>query len=62
MQLDLDQQEAMVLKQVLDNYLPELREQVYKTETFELREALKRREEVIKRLASNLEALAPSAS
>lgn len=59
MELSLDQDEEAVLQQVLEQYLPQLREEVYKTETFELREALKRREEVIKRLISRLQTAVP---
>jgi hypothetical protein len=54
MDLTLDEREVGVLARVLENYLPQLREEVYKTENFEMREALKRDEEVIKSLMSRL--------
>ena len=60
MQLNLDQQEAGVLRLVLEAYLPQLREEVYKTEAYELREGLKQREEVVKRLLSSLQSASPA--
>ncbi|HEY7270912.1 MAG TPA: hypothetical protein VH951_13890 [Dehalococcoidia bacterium] len=50
MELHLDEDELAVLRAVLGRYLPELREEVYKTENYDLRQALKKDEEVVKAL------------
>jgi hypothetical protein len=55
--LKLTQDEAGVLARVLKNYLPDLREEVYKTENFEWRESLKAEEEVLKSLIARPEQL-----
>ncbi|HVB34842.1 MAG TPA: hypothetical protein VNJ52_10795 [Patescibacteria group bacterium] len=57
MQLTVTHEEAEVLVDVLNAYLPELREEVYKTESFDLREHWKRRETVLKALLTRLGAL-----
>ncbi|HVB99523.1 MAG TPA: hypothetical protein VNJ12_09385 [Candidatus Dormibacteraeota bacterium] len=57
MQLTVTHEEAQVLVDVLDTYLPELRKEVYKTENFALREQWKRRETVLKALITRLGAL-----
>jgi hypothetical protein len=57
MQLTVTHEEAQVLVDVLNGYLPELREQGYKTESFDLREQWKRRETVLKALLTRLGAL-----
>jgi hypothetical protein len=58
MELTLDTKDTEVLKQVLDFYLPQLRGEVFKTENFELRQALKAREEVVKSLIERVNRLA----
>ena len=55
MQLTLEQREADVLLEVLRNHLPELKEDVYKTENFEWRQQMKADEEVIKSLIQRLD-------
>lgn len=59
MQILLNDEEKNTLVEVLNEVLPNLREEVYKTENFDYRSALKRRETVVKDL---LERLASSAS
>ena len=56
MNLDLTNDEVVLLHRVLENYLPALRSEVYKTENFEWRESLKQDEEVLKGLLARLEA------
>lgn len=57
MQLTVTHEEAQVLVDVLTWYLPELREEVYKAESFGLREQGKRREIVLKALLTRIGAL-----
>jgi hypothetical protein len=47
MQLDLTAEEVAVLADVLDSALGETREEVYKSEVTEYKDALKRREAVL---------------
>jgi hypothetical protein len=56
-ELKLSQGEASLLTRVLTNYLPDLREEVYKTENYEWRESLKADEVVLKSLIARLEQL-----
>lgn len=53
--LQLDEEERAVLTTALQEALHNLREEVYKTENFEVRQALKRRESLLSRLVSRLE-------
>jgi len=55
MEISLTEEEARVLRAVLEMYLPQLREEVYKTERYELRETLKGGEAVIKALIEKLD-------
>lgn len=57
MDLRLEPEEAVLLKQVLTGHLSELREEVYKTESFEWRQGLKQDEAVIKALLARLDEL-----
>lgn len=57
MEFSLSRDEARVLTQVLDNYLPQLRSEVYRTENYEWRQGLKEDEAVIKDLMRRLERL-----
>lgn len=57
MQLILEPEEAALLTQFLTNHLADLREEVYKTERYEWRQALKQDEAILKRLLSRLEYL-----
>ena len=56
MNLDLSTDEMVLLHRILENYLPALREEVYKTEKFEWRESLKQDEELLKGLIARLDA------
>lgn len=57
MQVTVTHEEAQVLSDLLHAYLPELREEMYKTESFDLREQLKRRDTVLTALLTRLGAL-----
>jgi hypothetical protein len=57
MQLTVTHEEAEVLVDVLNTFMPQLREEGYKTESFDLREQWKRREIVLKALLTRLGAL-----
>ncbi len=56
MQIVLGEEERLALLEVLNQALPDLREEVYKTESFEFREELKRREALLKGLVERLAA------
>ena len=56
LELKLTSEEATLLHRVLANFLPELREEIYKTENFEWRRGLKEDEVLIKALLERLEA------
>jgi hypothetical protein len=57
MQLTVTHEEAEVLVDVLSAFMPQLREEGYKTESFDLREQWKRREIVLKAVLTRLGAL-----
>ncbi len=54
MQIALNDEERQTLADILSEALPDLREEVYKTENFDYREQLKRRESVVKGLLARL--------
>jgi hypothetical protein len=54
MTLDLTDQEARVLEQMLRGYLPDLRREVARTESHELRHDLVVRQELCERLVDRL--------
>lgn len=54
MQITLSKEEKSTLVDVLNEILPNLREEVYKTESYDYREELKRREVVVKSLLARL--------
>ena len=56
MQIVLNEEEKKVLAEILNEALPNLREEVYKTENFDYREQLKQRESVVRTLLSHLAA------
>jgi hypothetical protein len=58
MQIALSEEERQTLVEMLNDALPNLREEVYKTESFNYREQLKRREELLKSLLTRLSAAA----
>lgn len=54
MELALSEEERTVLAEILQEALPNLREEVYRTESFDYREQLKQREAVVKDLLTRL--------
>lgn len=62
MQMVLTSEEQKTLVEVLSETLPNLREEIYKTESYELRGELKRREAIVKSLLSRLGASLASPS
>jgi hypothetical protein len=54
--IQLADEEAEVLRSVLEEYISELRMEVSNTDNMDFREALKRKEEILKRLAGQLTA------
>lgn len=61
MQIVLSAKERRTLVEILNETLPSLREEVYKTENFNYREQLKRREELLRGLLSRLSVAAEAA-
>lgn len=57
MQLTVTEEEARILTDLLNGLLPDLREEVYKTESYDLREQLKSHEIVAKAVLVRLGAL-----
>ncbi len=53
--LDLEPEEAAVLSRVLTTFLSDLRMEIVDTEDYDMREALKGDEEIIKRIIRSLE-------
>lgn len=58
MQVALSDEERRTLVEILNETLPNLREEVYKTENFDYREQLKQRETLVKDLVARLSAAA----
>lgn len=54
MALELSDEERGILKSALDNYLGNLREEIYKTEKHDFKAPLKREEVVIKEIIQRL--------
>lgn len=54
MQLTLEPEEAEILHDVLSLYLSDLRAEIYKTENYEARQELHRREDVLKAIIEKL--------
>jgi hypothetical protein len=52
--IQLADEEAEILRSVLEEYISELRMEVANTDNMDFREALKRKEEILKRLAGQL--------
>ena len=55
MELTLQPEEAALVKRVLSNYLPELRGEIGKTDSYALRQDLKRDEEMLRMIIARLE-------
>jgi hypothetical protein len=53
--IQLADEEAEVLRSVLEEYITDLRMEVSNTDNMDFREALKRKEEILKRLAGQLQ-------
>lgn len=54
MMLDLSQDDARMLRELLQNYLPDLKREVARTEVKELRHELVQRQELCERLLERL--------
>lgn len=54
MQIQLNEQERQALLEILEDALPNLSEEIYKTENFDYREQLKQRQAVVKALLERL--------
>ncbi|MCL6567177.1 MAG: hypothetical protein K6U09_12255 [Acidobacteriia bacterium] len=54
MQIHLEEEERQALLEILDDVLRDLSEEIYKTENFDYREQLKRRQAVVKSLLERL--------
>jgi len=54
MQISLSDEEANLLTAVASQYLSDLREEIYKTETFEVKDQLKREEALLKGILGRL--------
>jgi len=54
MEISLSGEEADLVARVLRQYYSDLREEIYKTETFELKDQLKREEAVLKEILNKL--------
>ena len=52
--IDLNPDEAGMLKEVLESYLSDLRMEIGRTENMSFREEMKKREELLKRLIQKL--------
>lgn len=59
MQLELTEQERHMLRDLLHDYLPDLRREASRTEVRELRHELVQREELCERLLTRLDDSAP---
>ena len=55
MQLSIQQDEAELLHRILTQYLSELKPEISNTENFEWRQGMKRDEDAVKRMISQLE-------
>jgi hypothetical protein len=62
MDLSLEPDEVTLLREILSNYLSDLRMEISNTENYELRESLKRDEETIKSLLARLGPSGPAQS
>ena len=54
MQVNLDTNEVAALLDVLDSYLPQLREEIGRTDNYDMREALKSQEQTLVALVTKL--------
>jgi hypothetical protein len=56
MNIELNEQESDLLTRVIEGYYSSLREEIYKTETYQLKRELKEEEAMIKSLLEKLRA------
>ncbi len=54
MALELTNEEQAVLADIVDEELRDLKEEIYKTETFEYKEQLQKREDLLEKLLAKL--------
>ncbi len=54
MQINLDENEVSAVLEALNYYLPNLRDEIYKTENYDMRESLKAQEAAIKSVIAKL--------
>jgi hypothetical protein len=54
MEIELSDEQRKALFELLNDTLPTLRQEVYRTENFEFREQLKRKEQIIKELLDKI--------
>jgi len=57
MELSLTEREVDYLGRILAESLPQLREEIHKTDSYDFRESLKKDEEVLKELIAKIHAL-----
>ena len=62
MQVNLDQNEVTALLEALNFYIPQLREEIGKTENYDMREALKTQEAALTGLVAKLGGSLPDGS
>jgi chromosome condensin MukBEF complex kleisin-like MukF subunit len=60
MELSLQPNEVELLKRILENYLPQLREEIYKTENMDWRTSMHKDEALLKGLIARLEQMSPA--
>jgi len=54
LQIQLSTEEVLLLREILESYMGDLRAEVHHTDTFEYREALKHKEATLKKLLQEL--------
>ena len=60
MEISLSDEEGALIARVLRQYYSDLREEIYKTETFDVKDQLKREEAILKGLIDKLSSAKPS--
>jgi hypothetical protein len=55
LQIHLSTEEALLLREILESYLGDLRGEVHHTDSFEYRDALKHKEDTLKKLLQQLQ-------
>jgi len=62
MQISFSDEEAAVIARILDQYYSDLREEIYKTETFDVKNQLKREEATLKEILGKITSAQTSAA